>query len=97
MTAQKDFRTLSLTPTACFMFEILAKRLHQLQKSLTYKLFIFVWRFIAQQLDNHLFEDLVLDNKFNDGGAVQFKFDVTRNLFPLFAQFSEKPENHFMQ
>lgn len=79
------------------MFEILARRLHQLQKSLTSKLFTIVWRYIAQQLDMYLFEDLVLDSKFSDGGALQLKFDVTRNLFPLFSQFTEKPENHFTQ
>lgn len=97
MVVQNDFRMLSLTPSACYMFEILAKRLHQLQKCLTHKLFLFVWQCIAQQLDLHLFEDLVMDNKFSVGGALQFKFDMLRNMFPLFAQFSEQPQNHFVQ
>ncbi|RZC37439.1 RINT1-like protein [Asbolus verrucosus] len=97
MKVGKDIKGLSLTPSACPIFEIVAKRLHQLQKSLASKLFTIVWRSIAQQLDNYLFEDLVLDNRFNDGGALQLKYDVTRNLLPLFSQFSERPESYFTQ
>ncbi|CAG9859732.1 unnamed protein product [Phyllotreta striolata] len=97
MKVNKEFRSLSLTPTACSMFEVLSKRLHQLQKSLQGKLFTFVWRSIAQQLDSYLFEDLVLDNRFSEGGALQFKFDIVRNLIPLFLQFSQKPQNYFTQ
>lgn len=94
---QKELRSYSLTPTACPMFEVLSSRLHQLHKSLAGKLFTIVWRFIAQQLDHYLLEALVLDNRFNDGGAMQLKYDITRNLFALFSQFSEKPDSYFLQ
>lgn len=97
MMYHRDLREFSLTPSACPMFEVLARRLHQLQKSLAVNLFTIVWRYIAQELDNYLFEDLVLYNSFNEGGAMQLKYDVQRNLFPLFSQFSEKPENYFSQ
>lgn len=97
MKVEKDFRSMSLTPTACPMFDVIAKRLHQLEKHLQSKLFTIVWRSIAQQIDTHLFEDLIMDNRFNDGGALQLKFDIVRNLLPLFSQFSEKPNNYFIQ
>ncbi|KAH1025412.1 hypothetical protein HUJ05_010145 [Dendroctonus ponderosae] len=97
MKVGKEFRSLSLTPSACPMFEVLSKRLHQLQKKLQSKLFIAVFRNIATQLDTHLFEDLVLDNRFNDGGALQFKFDITRNLLPLFAHYTDMPATYFPQ
>lgn len=97
MKVGTDFKDLSLTPSACPIFEILATRLHQLQKNLASKLFRIVWRSIAQQLDDYLFEDLVLDNRFNDGGSLQLKYDVTRNLLPLFSQFSERPDTYFSQ
>ncbi|EFA07987.1 RINT1-like protein [Tribolium castaneum] len=97
MNVGKDIKGLSLTPTACPIFEIVAKRLHQLQKTLASKLFTIVWRSVAQQLDNYLFEDLVLDNRFNTGGALQLKYDVTRNLLPLFSQYTERPETYFVQ
>lgn len=95
MTNTLELRSLSLTPTACPMFEILARRLHQLQKYLAQKLFGHIWKQIAEQLDNFLFEDLVLDNRFNQNGALQLKYDVTKNLFPLFAQYTDKPDNYF--
>ncbi|KAJ8953915.1 hypothetical protein NQ318_019155, partial [Aromia moschata] len=97
MKVEKEFRSLSLTPSACPLFEILSKRLHQLQKSLQSRLFTYVWRSIAQQLDTYLFEDLVLDSRFSEGGALQFKFDITRNLIPLFSQFTDRPNNYFTQ
>ena len=97
MKVGKDIKGLSLTPSACPVFEIVAKRLHQLQKTLASKLFTIVWRSIAHQLDTFLFEDLVKDNRFNDGGALQLKYDVTRNLLPLFSQFTERPESYFVQ
>lgn len=97
MKVSKDFRSLSLTPTSCPMFEVLSKRLHQLEKHLQKKLFTYVWRSIAQQLDTYLFEELILDNRFSEGGALQLKFDVTRNLIPMFSQYSEKSSNYFTQ
>lgn len=97
MTNSKHFQSLSLTPSACSMFEVIATRLHQLEKSLTAKLFRTVWRFIAQQLDTFLFDELVMENRFNVDGALQLKYDVTRNLLPLFAQFCDKPDVYFTQ
>lgn len=38
-----------------------------------------------------------MDNRFNDGGALQLKFDITRNLLPLFAHYSDIPANSFPQ
>lgn len=93
----KEFQSLSLTPTACAIFEVLVTGLHKLEQKLTAKLFMIVWRFIAQQLDTFLFDELVLENRFNECGALQFKYDVTRNLLPLFAQFSDRPDAYFSQ
>ena len=38
---------------------------------------------------------LILQNRFNNDGASQLEFDMTRNLFPLFGEFTAKPENYF--
>ncbi|KAL3270463.1 hypothetical protein HHI36_021010 [Cryptolaemus montrouzieri] len=97
MKFKNDFKTLSLTPSACPMFEVLAKRLHKLQKTLATKLFSLVWKSIAQQLDTFLFEDLILENRFSESGALQIKYDVQRNLFALFSEFTERPASHFTQ
>lgn len=86
-----------LTPAACPVFEILATRLHQLKKSLASQLFRQVWHCLAEHLDTFFYEELILENRYNEGGAVQLKYDMTRNLFPLFAQFTDKPESYFTQ
>jgi hypothetical protein len=57
------------------------------------------WRFPVHPspFPQFLYQKLVLMNNFNEGGALQLQFDMTRNLFPLFSQFTEKPENHFKE
>ncbi|XP_044756636.1 RAD50-interacting protein 1-like [Coccinella septempunctata] len=97
MKVDKDFKNLSLTPSACSMFEVIAKRLHQLQKSLADKIFSIIWKSLAQQLDNYLFEELIWNKKLEKGGILQLRYDIERNLFPLFSQFTDKPEGHFKQ
>ena len=58
------------------------------------------WRFIQEAYWNKtVFFSLqvILANHFNDGGAAQLNFDMTRNLFPLFGQYTQKPENYFKE
>lgn len=40
---------------------------------------------------------VILANHFNEGGAAQLQFDMTRNLFPLFSHYCKRPENYFKQ
>lgn len=40
---------------------------------------------------------IILANHFNEGGAAQLQFDMTRNLFPLFSHYCKRPENYFKQ
>lgn len=42
-----------------------------------------------------LFEEVVLVNHFNSGGAEQLQYDILRNLFPLFGLYINKPESYF--
>jgi hypothetical protein len=44
-----------------------------------------------------IYEEVILQNNFNEGGAAQLQYDMTRNMFPLFAQFTQKPDVHFRQ
>uniref|UniRef100_A0A8I4A260 RAD50-interacting protein 1 n=1 Tax=Callithrix jacchus TaxID=9483 RepID=A0A8I4A260_CALJA len=45
-------------------------------------------------MNNSLFQ-IILANHFNEGGAAQLQFDMTRNLFPLFSHYCKRPENYF--
>ena len=40
---------------------------------------------------------VVLQNRFNEGGAIQLQFDMTRNLFPLFGEYTHKPESYLRE
>ncbi|XP_015111807.1 RAD50-interacting protein 1 [Diachasma alloeum] len=95
MQNKKEVVSLSVTPSGCPMFQELASGLHKLHQILALELFNIAWKNLAAQLDQYLFEEIVLVNRFNVGGAEQLKFDVTRNLFPLFGLYTNKPESYF--
>ncbi|KAL4669591.1 hypothetical protein H8959_008145 [Pygathrix nigripes] len=44
---------------------------------------------------NYYLFQIILANHFNEGGAAQLQFDMTRNLFPLFSHYCKRPENYF--
>ncbi|KAL0278155.1 UNVERIFIED_CONTAM: hypothetical protein PYX00_000058 [Menopon gallinae] len=95
METSTDLIQPTITPSACPMFQVLINRLHQLQEILATTLFQQSWKCLATKLDQYLYEEIVAICIFNEGGAQQFTYDITRNLFPLFGQYSSKPEAHF--
>ena len=38
---------------------------------------------------------VILQSHFNEGGAIQLKFDLTKNLFVLFEEYTHKPDAYF--
>lgn len=50
---------------------------------------------IAVYYTQLLLLQVVLQNRFSEGGAKQLEFDMTRNLFPLFGEYTTKPQNYF--
>lgn len=66
--------------------------LHNLEKDLSANLFNIALRLIANHLDDFFIDSLVMNTKFSLGGAAQFQFDMTRNLFALFGQYSRRPD-----
>jgi len=40
---------------------------------------------------------VILECHFNEGGAAQLQFDMTKHLFTLFGEYTSKPENYFKQ
>ncbi|KAM0737544.1 RAD50-interacting protein 1 [Formica fusca] len=95
MQSSKEVSSLSVTPSGCPMFQELATRLHVLHNALALPLFNQAWKSLAVQFDQFLFEEVVLVNRFNNGGAEQLQYDVLRNLFPLFGLYINKPESYF--
>ncbi|XP_039306850.1 RAD50-interacting protein 1 isoform X1 [Solenopsis invicta] len=95
MQSSKEVASLSITPSGCPMFQELATRLHILHNVLALPLFNQAWKNLAAQLDQFLFEEVILVNHFNSGGAEQLQHDILRNLFPLFGLYINKPELYF--
>ncbi|MEE6481318.1 hypothetical protein FKM82_012829 [Ascaphus truei] len=97
LPSQSEQAVMSLSSTACPMLLALRDRLLQLEQQLCHTLFKIVWQMLAEKLDMFIYQDIILANHFNEGGAAQLQFDMTRNLFPLFSHYCKRPENYFKQ
>lgn len=97
MPSLNDREDAGLTPTAFPMLSWLQSNLQHLQEALATPLFNTLWQEAARGLSVFLYEELILENFFSEGGAMQLSFDMNRNLFPLFSTFTQKPENHFKE
>ncbi|ELU16620.1 hypothetical protein CAPTEDRAFT_170106, partial [Capitella teleta] len=95
--SQKDVSALSLSENACEMLYVLRKRLLEVQDSIAVSLFINFWQRLAVSLSKFIFTTIICQNHFSEAGAAQLNFDMTRNLFPLFGQYTTRPENHFKE
>ncbi|CAL4091376.1 unnamed protein product [Meganyctiphanes norvegica] len=85
------------SPSICPLFEVLVRHLHALRDVLATRLFTQLWKLVAEELNKHIYEEVVLQNHFSEAGAAQLKFDMTRGLFPIFGEFTQKPENYFKE
>ncbi|XP_045596611.2 LOW QUALITY PROTEIN: RAD50-interacting protein 1 [Procambarus clarkii] len=91
-----DFNKINeLSPSICPLLEVLARHLHALRDILASSLFMQLWKIVADTLNKYVYEEVILQTRFSDAGAMQFKFDMTRGLFPIFGAFTQKPENFF--
>ncbi|KAL0967195.1 hypothetical protein UPYG_G00249030 [Umbra pygmaea] len=95
LPSQCDQATMSLSSSACPLMLCVRDHLLQLQQTLCQPLFQMAWHGLADRLDMFLYQDVILYNHFNEGGAAQLQFDMSRNLFPLFGQYCKRPENFF--
>lgn len=91
MPRQNPNETFALSYSAGEMFQLLVSMLHELEAALSTKIFNSVLRKIAKKLDDFFIDSMIMNTKFSEGGAAQFKFDIERNLLPLFGQYSRRP------
>ncbi|XP_062549793.1 RINT1-like protein [Armigeres subalbatus] len=83
--------TFMMSASASEMFQMLVNHLHSLEAELSANVFSIVIRLIALHLDEWFIDGMVMNTKFSTGGALQFQFDMTRNLFALLGQYARKP------
>ncbi|KAI8794641.1 RAD50-interacting protein 1 [Biomphalaria glabrata] len=87
--------TLGLSSSACEMFLVLKDHLATMEGQLSKFLFDKFWHRLAKSIDTFILNEVVLSNHFNEGGALQFQFDITRNLIPLFGDYTNNPDSYF--
>nr|CAG4641615.1 EOG090X04F1 [Eurycercus lamellatus] len=87
----------SLSPTGSAMLQAIAVGIQWLKDSLASTLFTESWQKLAAQVNQFLFEELILQRQFNDGGAAQLCYDIQQNLIPLFSQLTSRPESYFRE
>ncbi|XP_006925439.1 RAD50-interacting protein 1 [Pteropus alecto] len=95
LPSQSEQAVMSLSSSACPLLLTLRDRLLQLEQQLCISLFKIFWQMLAEKLDIYIYQEIILANHFNEGGASQLQFDMTRNLFPLFSHYCKRPENYF--
>lgn len=91
-TASATASTFSLSATAGDMFQLMVSALHDLETELSVSLLRLVLRLVASRFDVFIIDGMIMNTRFSPGGAAQFNFDMTRNLFPLFGQYLERPQ-----
>ncbi|KAM5189414.1 RAD50-interacting protein 1 isoform 1-T1 [Callospermophilus lateralis] len=95
LPSQSEQAVMSLSSSACPLLLTLRDRLLQLEQQLCFSLFKIFWQMLVEKLDVYIYQEIILANHFNEGGAAQLQFDMTRNLFPLFSHYCKRPENYF--
>ncbi|KAM5236534.1 RAD50-interacting protein 1 [Ctenodactylus gundi] len=95
LPSQSEQAVMSLSSSACPLLLALRDRLLQLEQQLCFSLFKIFWQMLVEKLDMYIYQEVILANHFNEGGAAQLQFDMTRNLFPLFSHYCKRPENYF--
>ncbi|XP_004635050.1 RAD50-interacting protein 1 [Octodon degus] len=95
LPSQSEQAVMSLSSSACPFLLTLRDRLLQLEQQLCFSLFKMFWQMLVEKLDVYIYQEVILANHFNEGGAAQLQFDMTRNLFPLFSHYCKRPENYF--
>ncbi|XP_004676976.1 PREDICTED: RAD50-interacting protein 1 [Condylura cristata] len=95
LPSQSEQAVMSLSSSACPFLLTLRDRLLQLEQQLCFPLFKIFWQMLVEKLDIYIYQEIILANHFNEGGATQLQFDMTRNLFPLFSHYCKRPENYF--
>ncbi|CRK95451.1 CLUMA_CG008920, isoform A [Clunio marinus] len=91
MPKQNPNESFVISPSSSEMFQLLITVLHDLETALSTAIFSSILRRIAKKLDDYFIDSMIMNTKFSEGGAGQFKYDVSRNLVPLFGQYSRRP------
>lgn len=91
MESLVDENKYSITDSGWMMYETFTENLNTLNKSLPTSLFNKCWPILATKMSTFLFNDILLANMFNRGGAQHLLCDVRYKLLPIFSKYTTKP------
>ncbi|XP_022095559.1 RAD50-interacting protein 1-like isoform X2 [Acanthaster planci] len=97
MPSPKDYIAPALSASLCELLQTLKERLQQLGDQLCPSVFNKLWMGLAEELNKFIYEEVILANQFNEGGALQLHYDMTKGLFSQFGDFTQRPENYFKE
>eukprot|EP00112_Aurelia_sp_Birch-Aquarium-sp1_P009117 Seg2024.4 transcript_id=Seg2024.4/GoldUCD/mRNA.D3Y31 product="RAD50-interacting protein 1" protein_id=Seg2024.4/GoldUCD/D3Y31 len=87
--------TQMLSNGACDLLMNVKEILQTTHTELCSSIFTRLWQRFARSIDLLIYEEVILQSHFNEGGSVQLKFDLTKNLFVLFEDYTHKPDAYF--
>ncbi|XP_066913727.1 RAD50-interacting protein 1-like [Clytia hemisphaerica] len=91
----KDYVIPTLSSGACSLMLFIKEHLHSLEEKCYHDVFDKIWREFCYSIDELLFTEIVCECHFNEGGASQLQFDIKKNLYVLFGQYTLRVENYF--
>ncbi|XP_031574184.1 RAD50-interacting protein 1-like isoform X2 [Actinia tenebrosa] len=97
LPSPKELAVMALSSGACDLLLFLKDRLKNFERQLARALFSTLWQRLAQELNNVIYKEVILECHYNEGGAAQLQFDMTKHLFTLFGEYTSKPENYFKE
>jgi hypothetical protein len=97
MSLFSEYYRPTLTQSAADMLISLKNLLYLLRESIAKTVFESILKKLTVELDKFFFNDIILQNQFNEGGVLQLDFDIHKYLMPILIEFADgiKIENYF--
>lgn len=88
MASFSEYYKPTLTQSAADMFISLKNLLYLLNDSMAKSAFQSIVKRLTVELDKFFYNDIIMQNQFNEGGVLQLDYDVNKYLIPILNEFS---------
>lgn len=91
----KDTAAIELSPELYAPLSDLAHSLTFLSNNLPIRIFKLIYKEISKELEEYLWDRVLMRNQFSEMGGWQFRVDMEKGLFTVGRRWIQKPENYF--
>ncbi|CAG8727016.1 937_t:CDS:2, partial [Acaulospora morrowiae] len=91
----KDSNKIDLSPELYTPLSELAHSLTFLSNNLPARVFKLLYKEISKELEEYLWDRVLMRNQFSEMGGWQFEVDMKKGLFTVGKRWIQKPENYF--